>query len=47
MKLLIDECPSPDLVHLARERGYYESFHVTWLGKAGCKDWELKELILE
>ena len=47
LKFLIDECLSPELAQLARERGYHESFHVSWLGKAGWKDWELKNLILE
>ncbi len=47
LKFLIDECLSPELAHLARERSYHESFHVSWLGKAGWKDWELKNLILE
>ena len=46
-KFLIDECLSPDLAVLARERGFGESSHVTWLGKAGWKDWELKRFILE
>lgn len=46
-KFLIDECLSPDLAMLARERGFAESSHVTWLGKAGWKDWELKRFILE
>jgi hypothetical protein len=46
-KFLIDECLSPELAHLARDRGYRASFHVGWLGKAGWKDWELKVLILE
>src|ERR1700739_4291676 len=47
LKFLIDECLSPELAQLARNRGYHESFHVSWLGKAGWKDWELKDLILE
>jgi predicted nuclease of predicted toxin-antitoxin system len=47
LKFLIDECVSPELAQLARDRGYHESFHVSWLGKAGWKDWELKDLILE
>jgi len=46
-KFLIDECLSPDLAALARERGFFESSHVTWLGKAGWKDWELKQFVLE
>ena len=46
-KFLIDECLSPDLALLARERGFPESSHVTWLGKAGWKDWQLKEFILD
>lgn len=47
MKLLIDECLSPELTKLAHDRGYGESSHVVWLGKAGAKDWELKPLILD
>lgn len=47
MKFLIDECLSPELTKLAHARGYGESSHVVWLGRAGLKDWELKPLILE
>jgi hypothetical protein len=47
MKLLIDECLSPDLAKLAQSRGYGESSHVVWLGKGGWKDWSLKTVILE
>lgn len=47
MKLLIDECLSPDLVAMAVSQGHPESSHVVWLGKAGWKDWELKPFILE
>jgi hypothetical protein len=46
-KFLIDECLSPDLATLARQRGFSESAHVTWLGKAGWKDWQLKPFILD
>lgn len=46
MKFLIDECLSPELTTLAHEKGYGESSHVVWLGRAGAKDWELKPLIL-
>jgi hypothetical protein len=35
------------LALLARELGFVESSHVTWLGKSRWKDWELKEFILE
>ncbi|WP_095205343.1 DUF5615 family PIN-like protein [Mesorhizobium carmichaelinearum] len=38
MKFLIDECLSPELAKLARERGFTESSHVRWLGLAGAKD---------
>ena len=47
MKFLIDECLSLDLVEVARGRGFVESSHVVWMGKAGWKDWELKPFILE
>lgn len=39
MKFLIDECLSPSLAELARERGHPESTHVTWIGLTGAKDW--------
>lgn len=40
MKFLIDECLSPQLVHMARAHEY-EANHVTWLGKTGETDWGL------
>ncbi len=46
-KLLIDECLSPELALMARERGHHEASHVVWIGSAGWKDWELKRIILE
>jgi hypothetical protein len=47
VKFLIDECLSLDLVEVARSRGFVESSHVVWMGKAGWKDWELKAFILD
>jgi hypothetical protein len=47
VKFLIDECLSPDLVAVALNRGFLESSHVVWMGKAGWKDWQLKPFILE
>ena len=47
MKFLIDECLSPGLVKLARERGYGESSHVNWMGRGSWKDWSLKQFILD
>ena len=47
IKLLIDECLSPGLALLARDRGYSEASHVVWIGKAGWKDWELKRVLLD
>jgi len=47
VKFLIDECLSLDLVAVAQARGFVESSHVVWMGKAGWKDWELKPFILE
>jgi predicted nuclease of predicted toxin-antitoxin system len=38
MKLLIDECLSPELAKLAQALGHGESSHVVWLNKAGWKD---------
>jgi len=46
VKFLIDECLNLDLVAVARDRGFVESSHVVWVGKAGWKDWELKAFIL-
>jgi hypothetical protein len=47
MKLLVDECLSPELVHMARERGHGESSHVVWIGRQGIKDWDLLKIALE
>ena len=47
MKLLIDECLSPELANLAQQRGHGESSHIVWLGKSGWKDWSLKPVILD
>ena len=47
LKILIDECLSPELVDVARLKGFEAVSHVVWLGKAGWKDWELKTLILK
>ena len=47
MKLLIDECLSPELTKLAHAAGYGESSHVVWMGLAARKDWELKNVILD
>ena len=41
MKFLVDECLSPGLAAVARERGYPESTHVTWLGLRARQDWAL------
>ena len=47
MKLLIDECLSPELAHMAREHGHGESSHVVWIGSQGIKDWDLLRIVLE
>lgn len=47
MKLLIDECLSPELAKLAQSRGHGESSHVVWLKKGGWKDWSLASFIVE
>ena len=41
MKFLIDECLSPRLATIAREHGYPESTHATWLGLGAHPDWAL------
>lgn len=46
MRLLIDECLSPELVGIAKESGYPDTTHVTWLGLQGAKDWELMPVIV-
>ncbi len=46
-KLLIDECLSGELALAARLRGHFESSHVIWIGKAGWKDWQLKQVLLD
>jgi len=46
IKLLIDENLSPTLVQLANVRGFVCS-HVSYLGFAGDKDWQLRDKILD
>jgi len=46
-KLLIDECLSGELAHMARQQGHPEATHIRWIGKAGWKDWELKQILLD
>ena len=41
MKFLIDECLSPTLARIARERGFPESTHVTWIGLRSRRDWSV------
>jgi predicted nuclease of predicted toxin-antitoxin system len=41
VKFLIDECLSPELVAIARERGHWETTHVTWLGMRSRRDWSI------
>jgi len=41
LKFLIDECLSPALVRIARERGHGASTHITWLGSRSRKDWSI------
>lgn len=41
MRFLVDECLSPDLVAIARDRGFSQSMHVTWLGLTSKKDWAI------
>ena len=41
MKFLIDECLSPELVAIARRKGFYESTHITWLGLHSASDWTI------
>ncbi len=47
MKFLIDECLSPDLVAIARNRGFFLSTHVTWLGLRSKKDWAIVQRAVE
>jgi hypothetical protein len=47
MKLLIDECLSPELAQMARSRVHGESSHVVWIGRQGIKDWKLLEVVLD
>ena len=47
MKFLIDECLSPELVALARARGFHQSTHVTWLGMRSRRDWAIVRRAIE
>jgi hypothetical protein len=45
-RLLIDECLSPELVHMAVAAGHVESTCVRNRGWAGSKDWQLIEYVV-
>ena len=47
MKFLIDECLSPTLAAIARQRGFQDSTHVTWLGLRARRDWALVRRAVE
>lgn len=47
LRLLIDECLSPDLVKLAIEAGHVESTCLRDRGLLGTKDWTLMRLVLD
>ena len=47
MKLLIDECLSPELATDARTNGFFESVHVTWLGLGSKADWLIVQRAVE
>ena len=47
MRFLIDECLSPELVLMARDRGHVESSHVVWMGLQGIKDWSLMDVVVD
>jgi predicted nuclease of predicted toxin-antitoxin system len=47
MKFLVDECLSPKLAQMARERGHHDSTHVTWVGQGGIQDWNLAAFAID
>ena len=47
LRLLIDECLSPELVHMAVAAGHVESTCVRDRGWSGTKDWKLVVLAVE
>lgn len=47
MKFPIDESLSPTLAAVARERGFPESTHVTWLGLRSGQDWMLVQRAID
>jgi predicted nuclease of predicted toxin-antitoxin system len=47
LKLLIDECLSPELVQMAAETGHLESTCVRNRGWQGTKDWDLIRLVID
>ena len=45
IRLLVDECLTPDLVDVARAR-WIEADHVAWLGRSGSQDWRILNLAI-
>lgn len=46
IKLLVDECLTPDLVDIARAR-WIETAHVSRIGRASAPDWKLVQFAIE
>lgn len=46
MRFLVDECLHKGLVKVAQAAGY-EAYHVVDLGRAGSKDYQLREIIVK
>lgn len=46
MRFLVDECLHKGLVKVVHNAGY-EAYHVVDLGKAGAKDYQLREIIVK
>jgi len=46
LRFLVDECLHKDLVKIAHAAGY-EAYHVVDFGKAGAKDYQLREIIVK
>ena len=46
MRILIDECLSPELSKIAHAAGY-EAYHVNYRNWNGLRDWELRPILLD
>ena len=46
-KFLIDNCLTPELAKLARDRGHEDATHLEWRHRSNWKDWNVTNMAID